>query len=103
MKNEAVDALSRHPHNLPEDKNNLAEVEVDVFAGISYIAPSISQIRNAALTLQEQDNLRIQEVREYAAKDDVYQSLKHVIFNGFTNQRGQITHPLKNSEESRTI
>ena len=58
---------------------------------------------NAALTLQEQDNPRIQEVREYAAKDDVYQSLKHVIFNGFTNQRGQITHPLKNSEESRTI
>ncbi len=61
-KNEAADALSRHPHNLPEDEDNLAEVEVDVFAGISYIAPSISQIRNAAPTLQEQDNLRIQEV-----------------------------------------
>ncbi len=31
-KNEAADALSRHPYNLPEDEDNLAEVEVDVFA-----------------------------------------------------------------------
>ncbi len=34
-------------------------------------------------------------MREYAAKYDVFQSLKHVISNGFPNQRGQMPHPLK--------
>ncbi len=49
-KNEAADALSRHPRIIPGDEDSLADMEVDIFAGISYIAPSISQLRNSMLT-----------------------------------------------------
>ncbi len=47
------------------------------------------------LTPQEQDSIRIQEVREHAGKDDTYQNLKHVISNGFPNQRGKLSDTLK--------
>ena len=96
-KNEAADALSRHPLQTPcVGDDDLAEREVDIDNNQTpnSQAPSLAQIR--ASTLQpEEENLHLHELRQHAEDDQEYQDLRKVIVDGFPNQRGLMTEPLK--------
>ena len=95
--NEAADALSRHPHQVPRYSDELAEHEMN--AEYSHVvpdqAPSISEIRlsNAEPLLVE--NLRIRELRQYAKEDEEYQGLKQLIKAGFPDKKSKLPESLQ--------
>ena len=98
-KNEAADALSRYPHSPLVTGDDLAEYEVDIGDDLEktscQAALSIAQLRDYTSSPSEQENLHLQELREHAAKDQLYQDLKKVITSGFPNQRGSLPEPLR--------
>ena len=80
-KNEAADALSRHPHHSPGQGDDLAEYDIDTNDGlmIASQALSIAELRTYILHQMELENLRLQELRQYTKDDPVYHALKEVI------------------------
>ena len=96
-KNEAADALSRHPLQTPcVGDDDLAKREVDIGNNQTpnSQAPSLAQIRVSTLQ-PEEENLHLHELRQHAEDDQEYQDLRKVIVDGFPNQRGLMTEPLK--------
>ena len=93
-KNEAADALSRHPYHSPNQGDDLAEYEIDASGGVVVTtqAPSIAELRASALT---HENLHLQELRRYANDDTVYRALKDTILSGFPNQKSSLPDHLK--------
>ena len=88
-KNEAADALSRHPYHPPNQGDDLAEYEIDTSGGVvvKTQAPSIAELRASALT---HENLQLQELRRHANDDAVYRALKDTILSGFPNQKSSL-------------
>ena len=96
-KNEAADALSRHPYQAPHKGDDLAELDVtSAFnpAGTEK-APSISEIRASTTDKLERENLHLLEVRKHAADDREYQSLKDVVVTGFPSMKSLLPESLK--------
>ena len=95
--NGAADALSRHPHQQPADGDDLAEHETDTHHSQATPCPglSITQIRISTLLPSDQENLHLQELRRHAAQDQVYQTLKLVITEGFPNTKTSLPDSLK--------
>ena len=90
-KNQAADALSRHPCCKPTKGDDLAEFDL-----LNGEAPSISQIRAASTEhTWEPENLHLQELRRHAADDPEYQTLKELIMTGFPNERNAMAEPMK--------
>ena len=56
---------------------------------------SIAQIRDFTLPPLEQENLHLRELREHAAKDQVYQGLKKLITDGFPNNKSSLPEFLR--------
>ena len=93
-KNEAADALSRHPYHPPNQGDDLAEYEIDTSGGVVVTtqAPLIAELRASALT---HENFHLQELRRHANDDTVYQTLKDTILSGFPNQKSSLPDHLK--------
>lgn len=97
-KNEAADALSRHPHQSPHEGDDLAEYELDSHYDsptTAIKALSFSQVRELTLQPFQWENLHLQELQQHANKDQEYQALKDIIMNGFPNQKASLADPLK--------
>ncbi len=66
-KNEAADALSRHPYQSPVQGDDLAEhdVNTDTSQVVTSQAPSISEIRASTMDPLEHENLHLQKLRRH--------------------------------------
>ena len=82
-KNDAPDALSRHPIQDPEMTDALAELDIHDDPDMS-----IAEIR--AISDQHNESLRLQELRKHAEQDEQYQLLRSLILNGFPKHRKQL-------------
>ena len=96
-KNEAADALSRHPLQPPDLGDDLAEYDIDTNDSqiVASQALSIAQIRASTLLPPEQENLHLQELRRHANEDPIYIALKGVLKRGFPNQKSSLPQQLK--------
>ena len=67
-KNEAADAPSRHPHHSPSQGDDLAKYDIDTNDGlmITSQASLIAELRTSTLHQMEPENLRLQELQQYA-------------------------------------
>ena len=93
--NNAPDALSRNPVNDPSPQDLLAETELDYS-----LAPSPAEIR--AITTTDPETTRIQNLKQMAEVDPVYQKLKHYIISGFPTHRQQLPDDCKRFWSVRT-
>ena len=93
-RNEAADALSRHPCGTPSVGDDLAEYETDCNL-LPSLAPSVTQIRISASHQQDTESLRLHELRRHAADDREYQTLKKTIISGFPNDKACLKEPMK--------
>ena len=108
IKNDAADALSRHPCQSPNQGDELAEYDVSLNSSqeIDTQASSISQMLQSATDPADLENLHLQELREHAHADREYQDLKTQIREGFPNQKGSLPEHLKkfwSTKDSLTI
>ena len=97
-KNEAADALSRHPHHAPvEGDDDLAEYDIDLQRSKEHgtLAVSVMEIRQLTAEPEDLKNLHLQELRQRVETDREYQDLKCVIQNGFPDQKGSMPDHLK--------
>ena len=83
--NEAADALSRHPVDKPGRDDELGERE----------APQVCEIRASQLGEEREDNLRLQELRQQAERDEVYQALRRLVQDGFPEKKSELAESLK--------
>jgi len=86
--NNASDALSCNPVTDPSPQDLLAETEFD-----NTSAPSPAKIR--AITTTVPETTRIQNLKQMAEVDPVYQKLKHYIISGFPIHRQQLPDECK--------
>ena len=86
--NNAPDALSRNPVTDPSPQDLLAESELD-----STPAPSQAEVR--AFTATDSETLRVQQLKQMAEDDPVYQKIKHYIISGFPPHRQQLPDDCK--------
>ena len=95
--NEAADALSRHPHQVPRYSDELAEHEMNAEYSHAVLdqAPSISEIRISNAEPLPVENLRIRELRQYANEDEEYQGLKQLIKAGFPDKKSKLPESLQ--------
>ena len=87
-KNDAPDALSRHPVSDPQTHEALAELNIHDNPDIS-----LSEIR--VISDQSNESLRLQELRTYSEQDEEYQLLRKFILNGFPKHRRQLPDSCK--------
>ena len=98
--NDAPDALSRYPTDEPSASEELAELD----PWEDNPAPTISELRQLyiqSLTNGQgnepiAENLKLAEVREYAANDEEYIDLKRMVKDGFPESRSLLPNSLKN-------
>lgn len=83
--NSAPDALSRHPVSIPSSAETFAEDES--------VTP-MADIR-ATASGQQQESVRLQDLRTHASKDPTYQQLLHYIREGFPQSRSQLPDSCK--------
>ena len=83
--NNAPDALSRNPVSDPQPPEILGEHDMDN-------NPENTLLEIRAMANDHQENVRLQELRERAKEDHVYQQLRHYILNGFPGHRSQLPH-----------
>ena len=95
--NEGADALSRHPSQQPADGDDIAELEVDThhYQAVVSEASSIAQIHSSTLPSSEDENLHLEELRNHAKQDQLYQTLKSIITKGFPTQKSSLPEPLR--------
>ena len=79
----APDALSRYPTSDPIDDDQFTE----------QISRTPYQI--AALHQREDLNIKLRDVFDPALNDNVYQKLKRVVFDGFSNTKVELPDELK--------
>jgi len=83
--NDAPDSLSRNPVSDPRSDDTLAEF--DAHNEPAFL--SITKLR--AITIDIQDNLKLQDVQHHAANDPEYQQLCDIILQGFPDHRSQLS------------
>ena len=88
-KHHAPDALSRHPSDVPQCGDMIAEHDPQLQP-----EASISEIR-ALSSVEGALPARLQELRDRAAQDDEYQELLCTILNGFPAHRHQLSETCK--------
>ena len=81
--NQAPDALSRYPVSDPQPTELLAEYDSDNNSELT-----LAEIR--AVASEHQESTRIQDLRQCAEKDQVYQQLQHYVLHGFPDHRHQL-------------
>ena len=82
-KNDAPDALSRHPLHDPEVTDALAELDTND-------DPEMSLTEIRAVGDQHHESLRLQEIHKHAEQDEQYQLLQNFILKGFPKHRRQL-------------
>ena len=82
-KNDAPDALSRHPLHDPEVTDALAELDTND-------DPEMSLTEIRAVGDQHHESLRLQEIHKHAAQDEQYQLLQNFILKGFPKHCRQL-------------
>lgn len=82
-KNDAPDALSRHPLHDPQTADALAELDIND-------NPEMSLTEIRAISNNHHESLRLQELRKHAEQDEQYQSLRQFILDGFPTHRRQL-------------
>ena len=93
--NYAPDALSRNPTSDPQPNELLAERDLNN-------AEALTTLELRAITTAHRENLRLQDRRSIAQKDQEYQKLKHYIHNGFPNHRQDLPDECKRYWSVRT-
>ena len=95
--NSAADSLSRHPVNEPTTGDELAEIEPDGSqSDLSEPSPPIKAIKIAEIRDRyDDDNLRLQEVRDRAVNDDDYRHLLTLIKDGFPDTKNDMPDGMK--------
>ncbi len=84
----APDALSRSPISDPLPHEMLAERDFN-----DNPAPTIAEIR--VISSEQQESVRLQDLRKLAGQDHEYQQLHHYVLNGFPEHRNQLPDECK--------
>ena len=86
--NHAPDALSRNPVSDPQPQDMLVECDDS-----SSPETTIAEIR--AIISEQQESVRLQDLRKHGEQDPEYQQLMHYIRNGFPEHRNQMPDECK--------